>query len=205
MPMGINCCPPKAVLFDFDGTLTLPGALNFAEIRRTLGCPLDKPILEYIADLSDNRQQRRLLDMLEAFEMQGAEKSVPNPGAEHVVQALRARGIAVGILSRNGIEPIRKAFQHFNGICSLDFDVIISRNDPYAPKPSPQGIHAAAAQWGIRPWEMMVVGDYIFDIQAGKNAGAVTVFLKNPGVVQNFVVESDFTIASLVELLAIIN
>ena len=38
----------KGVLFDFDGTLTLPGALDFPAIKRELNCPPDIPILEYL-------------------------------------------------------------------------------------------------------------------------------------------------------------
>jgi hypothetical protein len=38
----------KGVLFDFDGTLTMPGALDFPAIKREMGCPPDFPILEYL-------------------------------------------------------------------------------------------------------------------------------------------------------------
>jgi hypothetical protein len=33
------------VLFDFDGTLTHPGALDFAAIKREVGCPADRFVL----------------------------------------------------------------------------------------------------------------------------------------------------------------
>ena len=38
----------KGVLFDFDGTLTQPGAIDFLAIKREIGCPKDTAILEYI-------------------------------------------------------------------------------------------------------------------------------------------------------------
>ena len=38
----------KGVLFDFDGTLTRPGALDFPAIKQELGCPADQAILEYL-------------------------------------------------------------------------------------------------------------------------------------------------------------
>ena len=41
----------KAVLFDFDGTLTKPGALNFSLLKETIGCPADLPVLEFIESL----------------------------------------------------------------------------------------------------------------------------------------------------------
>jgi len=43
----------KAVLFDFDGTLTQPGALNFTKMRETIGCPQDMAILEFIDAIED--------------------------------------------------------------------------------------------------------------------------------------------------------
>ena len=41
----------KAVLFDFDGTLTEPGSLDFLLLKETMGCPPYSPILEFIEDL----------------------------------------------------------------------------------------------------------------------------------------------------------
>jgi len=38
----------KGVLFDLDGTLTYPGALDFPQFKYELGCPEEKPILEYL-------------------------------------------------------------------------------------------------------------------------------------------------------------
>ena len=38
----------KGVLFDFDGTLTKPGAIDFTAIKQTIECPHDMAILEFI-------------------------------------------------------------------------------------------------------------------------------------------------------------
>ena len=38
----------KGILFDLDGTLTCPGALDFPSIKREMNCPGDTPILEYL-------------------------------------------------------------------------------------------------------------------------------------------------------------
>ena len=43
----------KAVIFDFDGTLTKPGTLDFPSFKKSLGCPVDQPTLEYIENLTD--------------------------------------------------------------------------------------------------------------------------------------------------------
>ena len=51
----------KFVLFDFDGTLTLPGAIDFALIRQRIGCPDDMAILEFIQTLSDESRRQEAI------------------------------------------------------------------------------------------------------------------------------------------------
>ena len=50
----------KAVLFDFDGTLTQPGALNFPLLKETIGCPADIPVLEFIENLPASRMREEV-------------------------------------------------------------------------------------------------------------------------------------------------
>jgi phosphoglycolate phosphatase-like HAD superfamily hydrolase len=51
--------------------------------------------------------------------------------------------------------------------------------DDSLPKPHPDGVIKASAKMGVSVEELMVVGDYRFDIIAGKSAGARTVLLTN--------------------------
>ena len=46
-----------AILFDFDGTLTQPGSLDFSVIKRTIGCPETMPVLEYMAGIEDDARR----------------------------------------------------------------------------------------------------------------------------------------------------
>jgi len=190
----------KAVLFDFDGTLSEPGALDFGAIRRAIDCPAGRPILEYIENLGDPQQQRRLTAELVRLEIEAAEKSVPNPGAQEIVSYLREKGLKVGIISRNGRGAILRALQNFAHLSVVDFDLIVSRDDPVRPKPNAEGVLLAAAKFGVRPGELLMVGDFIFDIQAGQSAGAVTVLLDNRAEPVAVEPESDFTIAGLLDL-----
>ncbi|MDF1591431.1 MAG: HAD-IA family hydrolase [Desulfobacterales bacterium] len=194
----------KAVLFDFDGTLTEPGALNFTRIKKAIGCPADKPILEYIETLKDPHHRREAMDKLVRFEIEGAEKSVPNSGAEETISYLRSKGLRVGIISRNGRESILRALQNFSHLNAADFSLIISRDDPVRPKPNPDGILLAAKTFGINTAELLMVGDYVFDIQAGLQAGAVTVLLDNRTEPDPAMPPSDYKISRLADLKKII-
>jgi hydrogenase expression/formation protein HypE len=58
--------------------------------------------------------------------------------------------------------------------------------------------YSAASRLGVKPEEIMVVGDYIFDIEAGNRAGAITVYLNTKNVSEP--IKSDFSITQLAEL-----
>jgi hydrogenase expression/formation protein HypE len=170
----------KGVLFDFDGTLTVPGALDFPSIKRMLGCPLDHPILEFIA-LQPPECRPGLLRILEEQEDLAAETSLPNRGAESCLQVLKHRQLPMGILTRSRLKPIRISLERFRGVTIDHFEVIITR-EMSLPKPHPEGVIRAAAEMGLSPGELLVVGDFSFDVISGWGAGAVTVLLTNGGV-----------------------
>jgi hydrogenase expression/formation protein HypE len=168
----------RGVLFDFDDTLTLPGALDFEFIRNEVGCPLHKPILEFIAELPTEGERRRAGERLGELELEAAGRAQPNPAAADVVAWLRARGLPIGILTRNGRSAILRGLQNFPGLSPADFKVIVSRDDDVRPKPDPDGLLLAAHGMGVPAEELLIVGDFVFDIFAGRAAGAITVLLQ---------------------------
>lgn len=192
----------KAVLFDFDGTLTRPGALDFSTIKKEIGCPPQEPVLEFIDNISDPAERQKTLEVLDQFEMEAALKSETNDGAESIISHLKSKGILVGIISRNSHQSIAKALENFDHISPDQIDLIISRDDPVKPKPSGEGVLRAAKIFKVKPDEMAIVGDFAFDIEAGNRAGAITVFL-NP---QNLPAppHSHFSISHLAELKQIV-
>ena len=91
-------------------------------------------------------------------------------------------GLAVGILTRNGLSAVERALHRFTALTLDDFDVVVTRDDgDVAPKPAPDGVRHAAAAMGVPPEETLVVGDFLLDMRAGRAAGAVTAFLENHG------------------------
>jgi hydrogenase expression/formation protein HypE len=191
----------KGVLFDFDGTLTLPGALDFPAIRREMNCPPDIPILEWLETVPAERKPP-LMKILESAEEKAAEESLPNVGAEECLLTLRDRGVLLGIISRNSLPSIRVALERFETVRLLDFSTVITRDDSL-PKPHPDGVHKACERMGLAASELMVVGDFRFDVIAGKAAGACTVLLTNGrrSVMAAGDPEPDFTVAHLEEIL----
>jgi hydrogenase expression/formation protein HypE len=191
----------KGVLFDFDGTLTLPEALDFPAIKQELGCPADQAILEYL-ETQTPEQRSSLMKILEEIEDQAAEASRPNKGAEKCLSVLKKRGIILGILTRNGLSSVKKALKKFDGVTIHDFATIITR-DESLPKPHPDGVHEAAKQMGLSTREILMVGDFRFDIMAGSAAGARTVLLANRerSVMLPGDPEPDYVVSNLEEIL----
>ena len=194
----------KGVLFDFDGTLTLPGALDFPAIKKAMGCPLDQLILEFVESQPPD-QQAGLMEILEEREDNAAQASLPNRGAEKCLCTLRKKQIPVGILTRNRLKSVRKSLEQFKEATIDDFDAIVTR-EMSLPKPHPDGVIKASEQMGVSPEELLVVGDFRFDVIAGKRAGASTVLLTNGGesVMAPDDPQPDYTISRLEDLPALL-
>ncbi|PKL35791.1 MAG: hypothetical protein CVV44_19890 [Spirochaetae bacterium HGW-Spirochaetae-1] len=189
-----------AVLFDFDGTLTKPGHLDFPAIKREVGCPDSMPVLEFIEAMPDGDEKKHAMGILETHESEAAARSVPNDGARETLMLLRSLGIRTGIITRNSRKAVDTALGNFTGVDTATFDLIISRDTSVKPKPHEEGVVHAAKLLGISASDILVVGDYIFDIEAGNRAGSTTVFLTNGGEHRPDETDSHFIISNLGEL-----
>ena len=161
-----------------DGTLTV-GIHDFEAIRGELGLPPGRPILETIAALPADQAdilRRRLNDI----EIALAHQAQPQPGARELLLELQARNVQVGILTRNTRQNAFQTLQASNLIQFFDPEYVLGRESA-APKPSPDGINKLLAAWNISASAAVMVGDYLFDIEAGQNAGTATVLLNTNG------------------------
>ena len=195
----------QAVLFDFDGTLTRPGSLDFNAIRQAVKCPAGIPILEYIETLVTGEPRQRAIRILEQHELEAAKRSQPNVGAEDLIAFLKSLQLKIGILTRNSLNSVSVALRNFSRVRESDFDAIITRHDPARPKPHPESVLLAASRLGVAPDKILVVGDYVFDIQAGRQAGARTAFLQTSATTRWPDPPADYTLKSLDELKAVFN
>lgn len=192
-----------ALLVDFDGTLTRPDGLDFAHLRRVTGCPDGQPILEYIETIEDADERCRVERCLLEEELAAARQTSPNPGADELIAFCRQRELPIGLITRNSIDCVRVSLNNFPYLAEEDFAVLVSRDDALSPKPSPAGVYFAAERLGTPPEKLLVVGDYLFDIDAGAAAGATTVYLTNGAPEPTYNSQPDYIIRTLPELLAL--
>ena len=157
----------SAILFDLDGTLTEP-ALDFGRIRREAGVPGAVPVLEYIKGL-DEAGASRVAAILERHEEEAARRSRLNAGATEILALAAQLGLRVAIITRNS----RRSVDAFLARHGLAVDAVVAREDA-SPKPSPEPVRIACRAIGVSPEETIMVGDYLFDMQSGRAAGAKT-------------------------------
>ncbi len=195
----------KGVLFDFDGTLTRPFAIDFEAIKTAIECPPEQTILEFIAALPDEDRRRECHATLHVMEMAAAADSLPHEGAEDLIRFLKDQRLPVGILTRNSRASVEKTMENFDRTRLGDFDLIITRDDPVSPKPNPEGVLQTAGRFKIDPDQLLLVGDFHFDIQAGQSAGALTVLLDNGDTGHPVAdVQADFTVKRLEQVKMIV-
>jgi HAD superfamily hydrolase (TIGR01549 family) len=167
--------PIRAVIFDLDGTLTAP-LLDFAAIRRELAIAPGHPILEALEHFELARRVEAE-EILRRREMEAIEAATLAPGCREVLAFLEARALPAAILTRN----IRAAVEHFISRFGLRFAASFTREDGPA-KPAPDGVTALCRSLAVAPSETLVVGDYRFDILAGRDAGCRTALVRSAGV-----------------------
>jgi HAD superfamily hydrolase (TIGR01509 family) len=165
-------------IFDMDGTLTI-SIHDFDGIKRILGLPLDRPILEALNDLPAT-QAAELYKKLDALELDLAHQATAQVGARELLTKLRSRDARIGILTRNS-KPNAQATLAACGLAEFfPAESILSRHC-CPPKPSPDGIWQLLSGWRSSPDQSVMVGDYIFDLEAGRRAGSATVYLDPTG------------------------
>jgi HAD superfamily hydrolase (TIGR01549 family) len=157
----------RGVVFDLDGTLIVDQH-DYAAIRRELGLTASEPLLEWVERL-EGAQRDTARRVLHRHEEVAARAARVNAGVPAFLARLDAQGIRRGVLTRN----TRSAASTALAVCGLSFDAVVTRDDgPH--KPDPFGIVHLCAAWDLAPGEVLMLGDYLYDLQAGRAAGART-------------------------------
>jgi HAD superfamily hydrolase (TIGR01509 family) len=186
-----------AIIFDLDGTLTEP-ILDFDRIRREIG--LDRgPVWEAIVAMPPAERQRAE-DILLEHELHAARICRLQPNALNLLSALQKRGLGLAILTRN----CRASWEIVRDRFNLAVEQIYAREDG-PMKPDPTAVVYLARTLNVELSRTLVVGDYLFDIQAGKAAGTRTALLVNHGTVPEYAAIADYVIHDLMEILDLID
>ncbi len=181
----------RGVLFDLDGVVVAQ-CLDFLAIKQEIFGSTEGFILERIRGLS-GQERARAEAILERHETDAANRCQPVDGIVPLLRRLDSQGLLLGLVTRNS----RKSVELIQARFRFPFSTVVCREDA-PPKPAPEPILLACRWLAVTPQETLFVGDFEFDMLAGRRAGVRTVLLCNP--VQPFSPNADHLIASLAEI-----
>jgi HAD superfamily hydrolase (TIGR01549 family) len=168
-------------------------------MRREMGFPVGQPILEGIEGLAAGALREQCLEILHAHERRGAESATLICGTRELLAELTRLKLPQAILTRNSRPMTALALRRLE----LEFSQVLTREDA-VPKPDPAGLWKICDVWGLTVDEVVFVGDFHFDLLAGKAAGIRSILFAPDGP-PDYADEADFVVEKLVEITAVIS
>lgn len=198
------------VVFDLDGTLTRPGAIDFAAMRRRIGMEERGSVLHWIetrvADAAEREEMHRIVVEVEDEALAHMELA---DGLEDVLESLRDRRgeLVAGISTRNSASALVRFGELLeaggHGAIGDHFQALVARghHSPFlgrevSHKPSPESAHECVRVWRLTSRfplvtqtdaepaahpELLFVGDDIDDCRCGRRAGFEAALLEEHG------------------------
>lgn len=174
--------PVEVAVFDVDGTVaTCP--YDYDGMRAAVGAAARRwgveadaigirGIVERIAEVerqlggSGGQFREQAEGAVCALELKAAREAVPVPGLREAFRCLRGRGVAVALITRNCRAATDLVLR---GLC--EYDLVLTRDDVPRVKPDADHVLRSLAPFGGRADRAVVVGDHVYDMEAGRAAG----------------------------------
>ncbi|MBC8403849.1 MAG: HAD-IA family hydrolase [Planctomycetes bacterium] len=199
--IAVDLLRRKHWIFDLDGTLTLP-VHDFPALRLKLGLTEAQGTLEGIQKLPP-AQRDDVMAKLNQIGWDYATQSKAQPGAVEFLQFLAAQGCQMGVVTRNNHVNLVESLRRIDMEKFFADECRYSRDQPPA-KPSPEPLRKLLTLWQADASDGVMVGDAIYDLQAGKAAGTATLYFDsyNHGGLEDL---ADLRITQWQQLLAFAN
>lgn len=162
----------QAILFDMDGTLTVPH-IDWESLRARVGVPEGAGIMEHIYQLPPD-EARRADGMVRETEREAALAAAPNQGLGELFEGLDRSPLRRALITNNHREAMERVVAAFG----LSFDVMLCREDGLL-KPAPDLLWMALERLGVPAAGAVFVGDGRYDRMASEAAGVPYVHLDN--------------------------
>ena len=185
----LSTSPPRAVVFDLDGTLTdsaagicatLAAVLGEAglpapeddEVRAMIGLPLRAILARYVPGAGEPELDAWIARYQALYAATVIPKTFLFPHAWSLLRGCRAAGIELGLVTAKAT-PVATAVLRRCRVGRL-FRSVVGGDRAARPKPHPDLLLVALAELGIDPSATLVVGDGDHDVLMGRAVGART-------------------------------
>ncbi len=188
----------KEVLFDFEGTLVdfqwqlEPAVAETLEALQKAGLERqwygEKPgyanIYNHTLDLVDQGKGQgtsvsasALVDTIyDRYDADALTRWKLYPDTLKMLGTLRHQGFMMAVVSNVGKRSLKAAMEKLQ--LSHLIQVVISRDDVFKIKPHPEGLLTAAKALGVKPVEVLFIGDSRNDVGAARQAGMQAGYLR---------------------------
>lgn len=187
--------PPKAILFDLDGTL-VDSALDFYSIINDLRAEqhkpaLPEPVIRAQVSHGGMAMARLILDqpdlantdplvmdtrqaLLDRYEHTAGQHSTLFDGCQALIDSARQQGISWGIVTN---KP-RRYTEILLARMGIDSPVVVCPDDVKHSKPHPEPLLVAASALNIAPDDCWYLGDHLRDIEAANAANMTSIAVR---------------------------
>lgn len=184
-----------AVLFDIDGTLVDSNYQHVAAWSRAfaeIGIPVDAwrihrsigmdggTLLSTLAAGADDDAKEQAKDLHSQYYKESASLLRPLPGARELLEAVEKLDVQVVLATSapdDELTILRDVLE-----CDHLVSAMTSSADVDTAKPEPDIINVALERAGVDAAHAVFVGDAVWDVEACKRAGVVTIALLSGGV-----------------------
>lgn len=177
----------RGILFDLDGTLVDSLDLILSSYRHTMRehlghVPPDEewlrtmgmPLRVQLTSFAESPEQLEAMFQTYIEHNQAHHDRLIRlfPGMREVLSTLHRAGYRLGVVTSkirdNALRELRTS-----GLDGL-FDGLVSANDVQQPKPNPEPVLRALRSLDLPATDVLLVGDSLYDLQAGRAAGVHT-------------------------------
>lgn len=182
----------RGFIFDLDGTL-VSSSLDFGQIKTEIGCPEHQDILLFIDQLPTDKQNAAI-DVVHHHELMDAQTSEWMPGAQAFVDKCLVHNIPMAIVTRNSHHSSQVKIEKN----TIPINYLVTRENS-KPKPDPSALIEIASVFKLQTHEILMVGDYLYDLEAGRNAQMQSCLVHYDDLPE-YADIADFTFPSFVDL-----
>jgi HAD superfamily hydrolase (TIGR01509 family) len=183
-----RAAPPRAVVFDLDGTLLDSLSVVLEALRHALEPYGERPGMDIFPQLGgppekflqslvhDPRHVPVVMERLAEFHRLNGHLLRPFPGVHALLEQLQRRGVRLAIWTGRDRESAGWLLQH-HGLAHF-FDAVVCGDDLPTHKPEPAGLREIMGRLDVTPAETLFVGDADVDVLGGLSCGVDTMLIR---------------------------